>query len=186
MEGSLAGKLLVAMPGISDPRFQQAVILMCQHSADAAMGLILNKPRAELTLGDVLSHLGLQAPPGVAARGVLAGGPVHEDRGYVLHSEDFSSPDATLPVIPGIGLTATRDVLAAMAAENPPERFVLALGHSGWGAGQLESELQHNAWLVAEPDQSIIFGETHEAKWSSAIRQLGLEPSQLMGESGRA
>jgi putative transcriptional regulator len=186
MEGSLAGKLLVAMPGIGDPRFDQAVILMCLHTADAAMGLIVNKPRAEITLGDVLGHLGIEASEDLAGRSVMAGGPVKQDRGYVLHSQDFSSGEATQPVAPGISLTATREVLLAMAADHPPERFVLALGHSDWGAGQLETELAHNAWLVAEPDQAIIFGDAHGGKWGSAIRQLGFEPSQLVGDLGRA
>jgi putative transcriptional regulator len=186
VEGSLAGKLLVAMPGIGDPRFDQAVILMCMHTSETAMGLIINKPRAELTLGDVLGHLGIEAEPTLASRQVLAGGPVKQDRGYVLHSQDFSAEDATQTVAPGVNLTATRDVLMAMATDHPPERFVLALGHSNWGAGQLESELAGNAWLVAEPDQAIIFGEAHEGKWTSAIRLLGIEPSQIMGDSGRA
>jgi putative transcriptional regulator len=186
MQGSLAGKLLVAMPGIGDPRFDQAVILMCVHTSDAAMGLVVNKPRSEITLGDVLGHLGIEASKTVAGRAVLAGGPVKQDRGYVLHSEDFSTQDATQSVAPGIRLTATRDVLVAMATDHPPEKFVLALGHSNWAAGQLESELQQNAWLVAEPEQAIVFGEAHDAKWSLAIRQLGIEPSQIMGETGRA
>ena len=186
MEGSLAGKLLVAMPGIGDPRFDQAVILMCLHTPEAAMGLIINKPRGEITLGDVLGHLGIEAAEEIAGRTVLSGGPVKQDRGYVLHSQDFSSGETTQAVAPGISLTATRDVLMAMATEHPPERFVLALGHSGWDAGQLETELAQNAWLVAEPNQAIIFGEAHGGKWGSAIRQLGFEPSQLMGDQGRA
>jgi putative transcriptional regulator len=186
VEGSLAGKLLVAMPGIGDPRFDQAVILMCLHTSETAMGLIINKPRAELTLGDVLGHLGIEASGELAGRNVLAGGPVKQDRGYVLHSQDFCAEEATQTVAPGINLTATRDVLMAMATDHPPERFVLALGHSNWSAGQLESELAHNAWLVAEPDQAIIFGDEHEDKWTSAIRQLGIEPSQIIGDAGRA
>jgi putative transcriptional regulator len=156
MQGSLAGKLLVAMPGIGDPRFEQAVILMCLHTPDAAMGLIVNKPRAEITLGDVLGHLGIEVEGDVAQRRE------------------------------GISLTATREVLAALTTDHPPEKFVLALGHSDWAGGQLESELAHNAWLVAEADQAIIFGEAHGGKWGSAIRQLGFEPSQLVGDQGRA
>ena len=126
MEGSLAGKLLVAMPGIGDPRFDQAVILMCLHTSETAMGLIVNKPRAELTLGDVLGHLGIEAEPTLAARSVLAGGPVKQDRGYVLHSQDFSAEDATQAVAPGVNLTATRDVLARNAGH---PGHVFNLGH---------------------------------------------------------
>jgi putative transcriptional regulator len=186
VQGSLAGKLLVAMPGIGDPRFDQAVILMCVHTAQAAMGLVVNKPRAEITLGDVLGHLGIEAAAQVAGRTVLAGGPVKQDRGYVLHTPDFSASEATQTVTSSVALTATRDILVAMATDHPPERFVLALGHSDWGAGQLESELVQNAWLVAEPDDAIIFGDAHDEKWGSAIRQLGVEPNQIMGDAGRA
>jgi putative transcriptional regulator len=186
VEGSLAGKLLVAMPGIGDPRFDQAVILMCVHTQQAAMGLIVNKPRMEITLGDVLGHLGISADEPLAARQVMSGGPVKQDRGYVLHTPDFTATEGTQTVTANVNLTATRDVLMALVADNPPERFVLALGHSDWGAGQLESELVQNAWLVAEPDDAIIFGEAHDDKWTAAIRQLGVEPSQIMGDAGRA
>ncbi len=187
MESSFAGKLLIAMPGIGDPRFDHAVILLCLHTEDHAMGLVLNKPKPELTLGDVLEHLGIVAGGGVAAQIVLTGGPVKQDRGYVLHSEEFYVEDATHDVAPGIRLTATRDVLEALAMEDRPARFVLALGYSGWGAGQLESEIARNAWLVAEPEQAIVFGQNHDAKWGQAIAQLGFDPAQLTGDvAGRA
>jgi putative transcriptional regulator len=117
---------------------------------------------------------------------VLDGGPVRPDRGYVLHSEDFAAGEVTQIVGPGLRLTATRDVLEAVAKEQAPKRFVLALGCAGWGAGQLEDELRHNAWLVADADDAIIFGEEHNDKWTRAIQSLGLEPSQLMGDVGRA
>jgi putative transcriptional regulator len=188
MDGSLAGKPLIAMPGIGDPRFEKAVILMCLHSEEHALGLVVNKPRGELKLGDVLEHLGIQASGDCAPRNVLDGGPVRPDRGYVLHSEDFRAENATQPVGPGIYFTATRDVLEAMAGEGPPRRYVLALGCSGWGAGQLENELRQNAWLVvdASADDAIIFGDDHEKKWASAIRRLGFDPGQLAGQMGRA
>jgi putative transcriptional regulator len=150
------------------------------------MGLIVNKPRMEITLGDVLGHLGISADEPLAARQVMSGGPVKQDRGYVLHTPDFTATEGTQTVTANVNLTATRDVLMALVADNPPERFVLALGHSDWGAGQLESELVQNAWLVAEPDDAIIFGEAHDDKWTAAIRQLGVEPSQIMGDAGRA
>ncbi|MGE0046473.1 MAG: YqgE/AlgH family protein, partial [Hyphomonadaceae bacterium] len=164
MENSLAGKLLIAMPGIGDPRFEQAVIMMCVHDEEQAMGLVVNKPREELQLGDVLDHLGIEAGGALAPRFVLDGGPVRPDRGYVLHSEDYTADAATQDVAPGIKLTATREVLEAMASEKAPNRFVLALGCSGWGAGQLENEMRQNAWLVVEPaaDDAIIFGPDHE------------------------
>src|SRR5688572_11613737 len=150
MTDTLAGKLLVAMPGIGDPRFERTVIMMCEHDAEHAVGVVINKPKQELTLGDVFDHLGLAAEGELAERAVLDGGPVRPDRGYVLHSEDFAAGEATSTIAPGVRLTATRDVLVAVAGEQAPASFVLALGCAGWSAGQLESELKHNAWLVVD------------------------------------
>ncbi|MBL8549202.1 MAG: YqgE/AlgH family protein [Hyphomonadaceae bacterium] len=188
MYASFAGKFLVAMPGIGDPRFERAVIFMCTHTEEAAMGLIVNKPRDALTLGDVLGHLGIDAADELQPRVVLDGGPVRPDRGFVLHSEDFASNDATQPVAPGICLTATREVLEAVGGPDAPRRFVLALGCSGWGAGQLESELAKNAWLVVDctAEDEIVFDDTHQDKWAAAIRRLGFDPAQLQGDMGRA
>jgi putative transcriptional regulator len=186
MTDTLAGKLLVAMPGIGDPRFDRTVIIMCAHDAEHAMGIVLNKPRDEITLSDVLDHLGLAPEPEIGDRLVLDGGPVRPDRGYVLHSEDFAAGDVTQVVGPGLRLTATRDVLEAVAGVHAPERFVLALGCAGWGAGQLEDELKHNAWLVVDANDAIIFDNEHKDKWSRAIQTLGLDPSQLTGDVGSA
>lgn len=187
MSDNLSGKMLVAMPGIGDPRFEHSVIMICQHNREHAMGLIVNKPKDALTLGDVLDHLGISARDDLAPRTVMDGGPVKPDRGYVLHSQDYAANEgATAEIAPGICLTATRDVLEALGKEGPPERFVLALGCSGWDAGQLEDELRRNAWLVVEADDAIVFGESHEEKWARALKKLGLDPSQLMGDAGRA
>lgn len=183
---ALTGKLLVAMPGIGDPRFDRSVILMCAHDSEHAMGVILNKPKDEVTLSDVLGHLEIETEGGVAERLVLDGGPVRPERGFVLHSEDFEADEATQDVAPGVRLTVTREVLEALAGENAPARFVLALGCAGWGAGQLEDELKHNSWLVTDADDAIIFGDAHEDKWERAIRSLGFEPSQLSGAAGNA
>ena len=191
MDGSLTGRILIAMPGIGDPRFERSVIVMCMHTPEAAMGLVVNKIKEEITLGDVLEHLGVQAPDPIAQRAVLEGGPVKPDRGYVLHSPDFDAGDATQIVTPELSLTATRDVLEALAANGaPPARYVLALGYAGWSAGQLESELHNNLWLigdlVGDLERTIIFDEVHDRKWTRAIRSLGIDPSMLTGESGRA
>lgn len=186
MTDTLAGKLLVAMPGIGDPRFERTVIMMCEHDAEHAVGVVINKPRQELKLGDVFDHLGLDAGGDIAGRAVLDGGPVRPDRGYVLHSEDFAAGEATTEVGPGVRLTLTRDVLVAVAGEDAPASFVLALGCAGWDAGQLEQELRHNAWLVVDFDNAIVFDEGHEDKWARAIRTLGFDPAQLAGTAGSA
>lgn len=185
---SLAGKLLVAMPGMGDPQFDRSVIFMCSHDSDHAMGIIINKPKDEVTVSDVLEHLGLEAGAEIGARAVLDGGPVRTDRGFVLHSEDFAAGDSTQSIAPGIRLTATREVLAAVASESAPARFMLALGCAGWGAGQLEDELRQNAWLIvdADADDAIVFSDVHAEKWAGAIKRLGFEPSQLMGDAGNA
>jgi len=187
LSDTLQGKLLIAMPQIGDPRFEGTVIMMCAHDAEHAMGVVINRPRDEMTLSDVLDHLGLAAEDeDVGGRLVLDGGPVRQDRGFVLHSEDFSAGDATQSVAPGIRLTATRDILVAVAGEQAPERFVLALGCAGWSAGQLEEELKQNAWLVVDADNAIVFSERHEQKWAAAIKALGFDPSQITGEIGSA
>ncbi|MBL8559124.1 MAG: YqgE/AlgH family protein [Hyphomonadaceae bacterium] len=187
MDGSLTGKLLIAMPGIGDPRFEKSVIVMCMHTPEAAMGLVINKVKEDLTLGDVLEHLGVEAPEPIAARAVLEGGPVKPDRGYVLHSNDFDAGDATQFVTQDLSLTATRDVLEALGEDRrPPQSYVLALGYAGWGAGQLENELHGNVWLIADLERSIVFDEAHDKKWTRAIRSLGIDPSMLTGDSGRA
>jgi putative transcriptional regulator len=175
------------MPGIGDPRFDHAVIVMCLHTADAAMGLIINKLRPELKLGDVLEHLGVEAPDPISSKLVLDGGPVKPDRGYVLHSSDYDAGQATQNVAPGLSLTATRDVLEAMATgKGAPSRYLLALGYAGWGAGQLESELLANAWQVVDLEREIVFDEDLEQKWNRAIRAIGIEPAMLSSFAGRA
>lgn len=186
MTDTLTGKLLVAMPGIGDPRFARAVVMMCSHDAGHAMGVMVNKPKPDVTVSDVLEHLGIEAEGPLSQRAVLDGGPVRPDRGYVLHSADFAAGEATQAVSEGISLTATREVLEAMAGELSPRRFALALGYSGWGAGQLEMELAQNAWLVADASEAIVFGDAHDDKWAAAIKSLGFEPGQLMGDMGRA
>jgi putative transcriptional regulator len=190
IDSNLAGKLLIAMPNIGDPRFERAVILMCLHDDTQAMGLILNKPKSELTLGDVFDHLNIRLDGAEAAalkpRPVLDGGPVKPDRGYVLHSPDFAAGATTQTIGPGLRLTATRDVLEAMASASPPSKFVLALGYSGWGPGQLEQELAANAWLVTDAEPAIVFDQTHADKWTRAVRALGLDAIKLPGAAGRA
>ena len=182
----LGGKLLIASPSIGDPRFDRTVILMCDHSEDHAMGIVLNKPVEGLRLPSLLEQLGIEGEVSAPDRAVLVGGPVERDRGFVLHSTDFASDDSTLPISDTIGLTATKDALEAIASPKPPRRSLLALGYSGWGAGQLEEELAHNAWFVADLDEDLIFAESAETKWERALDLLGVDLERLSSLSGNA
>ncbi|MEM8921600.1 MAG: YqgE/AlgH family protein [Pseudomonadota bacterium] len=176
----------MALPSIEDPRFKRAVILLCAHNEEHAMGIVLNHTMDDLTLPDLLDQLGVDGEGASEEDPILVGGPVGRDRGFVLHSEDFDSEGATLPVIEGVCLTATKDVLHAMASDLPPERAVLALGYSGWGAGQLEEELAGNVWLVGDPDMEIVFDRSFDTKWSRALARIGVSPHQLQVSGGRA
>ncbi|WP_300552014.1 YqgE/AlgH family protein [Maricaulis sp.] len=182
----LGGKLLIATPMIGDPRFDRSVILMCDHSDEHAMGIIINKPVSGLRLPELFDQLGIETDITAPDRAVLLGGPVERDRGFVLHSNDFAADGSTLPVSEGIGLTATKDILEAIASDHPPRRSVLALGYAGWGPGQLEDELTANAWLVADPDEALIFSDTNDDKWEKALAIIGISPEHLSSLSGHA
>lgn len=182
----LGGKLLIATPSIGDPRFDRAVILLCDHSDEHAMGIILNKPATGLRLPDLYLRLDVETEAKVPDRCVLLGGPVERERGFVLHTDDFEAGGSTLPVSDTIGLTATKDALEAIASHHPPRLSVLALGYAGWGAGQLEEELTSNAWLVAEPDEGLVFGGENDVKWEQALEQIGITPEHLSSLSGHA
>jgi len=185
--GFLAGRLLVAMPGIGDPRFERAVIFICAHDADHAMGLAINRPVGDLTVGSVLRRLKIESSIALPEDLVLMGGPVERGRGFVLHTDDYNSPGSTVAVAAGLSLTATPDVLEAMAGHNSrPSRSLLALGYAGWAPGQLEQELLGATWLTCEADEDLIFGEDHETKWARALAKIGVSPEQLSAESGRA
>ncbi|MEZ5937124.1 MAG: YqgE/AlgH family protein [Hyphomonadaceae bacterium] len=186
MQGSLAGRLLIASPAIEDPRFKQAVILLCAHNEDHAMGIILNKAETDITLPELLDQLGVDGNGAPGGQHVLAGGPVGRDRGFVLHTDDYDCAGSTLSVCDGVCLTATRDVLHAIVSGTPPERFSLALGYSGWGAGQLEMELAENVWLVGDPDAALVFDHSFATKWSRALARIGVSPERLQTGGGRA
>ena len=187
MEGGFfSGQMLIAMPGIGDPRFERAVILVCAHDAEHAMGLAVNRPVEGLTVPDLLKRLDIEAEIEVPADLVLVGGPVERERGFVLHTDDYHG-EHSLRIGAGVALTATRDALEAMASpDEHPRRSLLALGYAGWGAGQIERELRENVWLVGEPDEAILFGDDHEHKWEKALAKLGVDPSHLAGTAGRA
>ena len=185
-DGFFSGQFLIAMPGISDPRFERALILICAHDADHAMGVAVNNPVEGLTVPDLLERLevksGVELPPDL----VLLGGPVERDRGFVLHTTDYDG-EPTLEVSDGVALTATREVLEAMANQTgAPSQSLLALGYAGWGAGQLENEIKANVWLTCEADNELIFGQDHETKWGRALAKIGIDPRFLSTEAGRA
>jgi len=182
----LTGKVLIAMPEIGDDRFKQSVILVCAHAEDFAMGLVLNKPVEGLTLPSLLDQLDIPMTIALPEYQVLDGGPVGRDRGFVLHSEDFTCDSATMHVGRNVCLTATRDALHAIASEAPPEHAVLALGYSGWGPGQIEDEIAENAWLVSDFDTDLIFASDHSDKWNKALDSIGISPLHLQSGAGHA
>jgi putative transcriptional regulator len=181
----LDGRLLVAMPGIEDPRFERAVILLCSHDERHAMGLTINRPVGDLTTAALLSKLGFD--PGQTPRtSVLLGGPVEQERGFVLHTPDCAA-GAALPVAGGFALSTTREILEALAGRRPgPRQAVLAIGYAGWDAGQLEREIRENVWLICEPDEALLFDQDHDTKWSRSLAKLGVTAGRLSAQPGRA
>lgn len=184
----LTGKLLIAMPDMGDPRFEQSVVLMCAHSGDGAMGLIINKPLPEIGFSDLLKQLeiGSSTPPRSEIR-VHFGGPVEHGRGFVLHSDDYDSQSGpTLAVGGGFGMTATLDILERIAGGTGPTRAFLALGYAGWGPGQLENEIGRNGWLTADASPDLVFSTDNGTKWSRALKSLGIDPLMLSSDAGHA
>lgn len=189
--GYLDGQILVAMPTIQDDRFARTVIYMCAHSPEGAMGIVINKPAPNVKFHDLLEQLDVipketGEPIRISAIPVLKGGPVETQRGFVLHSADFFIKDSTLSIDQDICLTATLDILKAMARGEGPASAILALGYAGWAPGQLESEIQANGWLNCAADDQLIFGSTPEAKYATALRKIGIDPAQLSTDAGHA
>jgi putative transcriptional regulator len=186
-DGFLTGRLLIAMPGIGDPRFEHAVILICVHNAEHAMGVRVNLPVEGMTLDSVLNRLGVEGQPRRPTQEVLQGGPVERERGYVLHTDDFAVTGSTMPVGEGLCLTATLDVLEGMTdRRDGPARAVLALGYAGWGPGQLELELRENVWLACDLDPDLVFDDDHDTKWQRALSTMGVNAAVLSTQAGRA
>jgi putative transcriptional regulator len=189
----LEGQILIAMPGIGDPRFDRSLIFMCAHSKSGAMGIIVNKTAPMMFFSDLVDQLKIVpsdeirdlAPP-VLNLPVLFGGPVEQFRGFVLHSTDYLSNATSLPINDTVALTATVEILQAIARGNGPIKVMLALGYSGWVAGQLENEIQHNGWLHCEPDDDLIFGADNDGKYGRALKKIGVDPMMLSSESGHA
>jgi putative transcriptional regulator len=186
LQTNLSGKLLIAMPDMGDPRFAHAVIYVCAHSDEGAMGLIVNKPQPEVRFSDLLEQLDIPRSDHVRNIRVHFGGPVEHARGFVLHSRDYQSVAGTLDVDGAIGMTGTLDVLEDMARGAGPNRAMLALGYAGWGPGQLETEIAQNGWLTSDPANEIVFGRADEHKWSAALKGMGIDPIMLSSTAGRA
>jgi putative transcriptional regulator len=189
----LDGQLLIAMPVMGDPRFERSVIYLCAHSADGAMGIIVNRPAGSIDFPGLLVQLDIikkseqiKLPENAESLKVLKGGPVETGRGFVLHSSDFFIQDATLRIDHEICLTATVDILKAIAKGSGPKHAILALGYAGWAAGQLESEIQDNGWLHCDADPDLIFGGDVEEKYTRALRKIGIDPGMLSNEAGHA
>ena len=178
--------MLIAMPGMGDPRFEKALIYMCAHSDEGAMGLIVNKPAGEVQFKDLLDQLSIEVEATPTETRVMFGGPVEHGRGFVLHSADYTQNDSTLQVDGTVGMTATLDILEDMARGAGPESALLALGYSGWGPGQLEGEIAANGWLTCAATSELVFGDGVDTKWLDAIKSLGIDPLLLSSEGGRA
>jgi putative transcriptional regulator len=183
---SLTGQLLVAMPQMTDPRFARSVVYLCAHSeAEGAMGLVVNKLVASLTMDELYTHLKLDAGPLGRARPVHFGGPVEPGRGFVLHTADYRE-EATLMVGDEFAVTATLDVLRAIGSGEGPRQSLLALGYAGWAPGQLDAEIQANGWLSVDADSDLVFAEDSDVKWQRALAKLGVDLTLLSTEAGHA
>ena len=185
--------MLIAMPSMRDERFARSVIYVCAHSSEGAMGIVVNQPAANINFPDLLVQLDvipaadlIQLPRRAGTVKVLKGGPVETGRGFVLHSADFFIENSTLPIDEGICLTATLDILKAIARGDGPASALLALGYAGWAPGQLELEIQENGWLHCSADPELIFGPDTEAKYDKALKKIGIDLGMLSSEAGHA
>lgn len=192
-DGSLEGRMLIAMPSIGDQRFTRTLIYVCAHSPEGAMGIIVNRRSKSLKFSELLVQLevigeedAIRLPPRVEALQVLRGGPVETGRGFVLHSPDYHAAAATLSIEGGVSLTATVEILRAMVDGAGPQKAILALGYAGWAGGQLEAEIQQNGWLVCPADDALLFDDDYASKHPRALRKIGIDPAMLVGEVGHA
>jgi putative transcriptional regulator len=191
--GYLDGQMLIAMPAMGDERFSRSLIYVCAHSSEGAMGIIVNHPAANINFSDLLVKLNvipsadvIQLPRRADVVKVMRGGPVETERGFVLHSADFFIENSTLPIDDGICLTATIDILKAIARGDGPVSAILALGYAGWAPGQLENEIQGNGWLHCSADPELIFGTDIGGKYGRALKKIGIDLGMLSSEAGHA
>ena len=183
---NLTGKFLIAMPNMGDSRFKQAVIYICSHNAEGTMGLIINKTAINFNLSDLIKQLTLPAKIKPKAFPINIGGPVEPYRGFILHTLDYVNEENTVKVDQILGMTSTLDILEDIASSKGPETFLVALGYSGWGAGQLELEIKNNGWLVSDANSEIVFNNNNSKKWGEALRILGVNPILLSASGGNA
>ena len=188
MTQNLTGKLLIAMPGMADPRFDRSVVLVCAHSDEGAMGLVVNRDLPDIAFDELLGQLGIAPDDGMRDVPVHFGGPVEPGRGFVLHPAPTEGEEAEgrLDIAPGLALTSTRDILEDLAVGRGPARAVLVLGYAGWGPGQLEGEMLANGRLVGRRSDDIVFGAANDDKWAAALKALGVNPSVLSAAAGHA
>ncbi len=184
-EMTLTGQLLIAMPAMMDPRFATSVVYLCAHTSDGAMGIVVNRPLASPSFSDLLQQLGVDPVPPARTIRLCQGGPVDNARGFVLHTADWTG-DGSLRVDDAMALTASLDILKAIAGGGGPRLGMLALGYAGWGPGQLEQEIAQNAWLSAPADPDLLFDTDHETKWRRALAKLKVDPLLLSTTAGRA
>jgi putative transcriptional regulator len=184
-QGFMTGQLLVAMPQMRDARFTRSVIYICAHTGDGAMGLVVNRLVGSLTFPDLLQQLNIDSQGKGEHIRIRSGGPVETGRGFVLHSTDYVD-DATLKVGDTVGLTATIDILKDIASGSGPRRSILALGYAGWGPGQLDQELQANAWLTVPADEELIFDDALNDKWERSLNKIGVDFTFLTADTGHA
>lgn len=182
---NLANQVLIALPALDDPNFARSVTLICQHDADGAMGVMVNRA-SEYTLGEVFRQMGIESDDeALCARPVIAGGPVHPERGFVLH-DGARGWDSSLAIAEGLYVTTSRDLLEAMARGEGPELAAVALGCAGWGSGQLEHELVENSWLTAPADRELLFELPLELRWQAAAGRIGVDLARIADYSGHA
>jgi putative transcriptional regulator len=191
--GYLDGQMLIAMPSMLDERFVRSLIYICAHSSEGAMGIVVNHPASNINFSDLLVKLDvvpkserIQLPTRAEGVKVMRGGPVETERGFVLHSADFFIESSTLPIAEGICLTATIDILKAIARGEGPASAILALGYAGWAPGQLENEIQGNGWLHCTADQDLVFGTDIDSKYDRALKKIGIDLGMLSSETGHA
>jgi len=181
----LAGHVLIAMPSMGDERFERSVIFLCLHNPQGAMGIVLNRPLVQPSFADLLRQLEVAPTPPARSIELTSGGPMDNARGFVLHTDDWTGENS-MRVEPGLALTASLDVLKALAEGGGPRQGVLALGYAGWGPGQLDQELRTNTWLLAPSDPALLFDADHATKWRRALAKLKVDPILLSSVAGHA